>query len=53
MSIYSLDITRAVIGGKSVFYESIAHRAELKMSRYVPNGTMFDLFRNFSLAFFR
>ena len=42
-----------VIGRKSVLYESIAHRAELRMSRYVPNGTMFDLFRNFSLAFFR
>ena len=31
---------------------SIEHGAELKLSRHVPNGTMFDLFWNFSLAFF-
>ena len=30
---------------------SIEHGAELKLSRHVPNGNMFDLFWNFSLAF--
>ena len=44
---------RAVIGWKSVLYESIEHRAELKLSRHLPNCTMFDLFRDFFLAFFR
>ena len=29
------------------------HRAELKLSRHLPNCTMFDLSRDFSLAFFR
>ena len=27
---------RAVIGWKSVLYESIEHRAELKLSRHLP-----------------
>ena len=44
---------RAVIGWKSVLYESIEHRAELKLSRYLPNCTMFDLFLDFFLALFR
>ena len=35
-----------------MLYESIEHRAELELSRHLPNCTMFDLFRNFSLAFF-
>ena len=43
---------RTVIGWKSVLYESIEHRAELKLSPHLPNCTMFDLFRDFSLAFF-
>ena len=28
------------------------HRAELKLSRHPPNCAMFDLFRDFVLAFF-
>ena len=44
---------RAVIGWKSVLYESIEHRTELKLSRHLPNCTMFDLFRDFFLALFR
>ena len=44
---------RAVIGWKSVLYESTEHRAELKLSRHLPNCTMFDFFRDFFLAFFR
>ena len=44
---------RAVIGWKSVLYESIEHRAELKLSLHPPNCTMFDLFWDFFLAFFR
>ena len=43
---------RAVIGWKSVLYESMEHRAELKLSRHLSNCTMFDLFRDFFLAFF-
>ena len=42
---------RAVIGWKSMLYESIEYRAELKLSRYLPNYTMSDLFRDFLLAF--
>ena len=38
---------RAVIGWKSVLYESIEHKAELKLSRHLPNCTMFDLLRDF------
>ena len=48
----SLDITRVVISWKSVLYESREHRAELKLSRHLPNCSMFDLFRDFSLCFF-
>ena len=43
---------RAVIGWKNVIYQSTKHRAELKLSRRMPNCTMFDLFRDFSLVFF-
>ena len=43
----------AVAGWKSVLYESIEHKAELKLSRHLPNCTMVDLFRDFFLAFFR
>ena len=43
---------RAVIGWKSVLYESIVHRAELKLSLHPPNCTMFDLFWDFFLAVF-
>ena len=43
---------RPVIGWKSVLLESIGHRAELKLSHHLPNSTMFDLFRDFFLAFF-
>ena len=44
---------RAVIGWKNVLYQSTKHRAELKLSRRMPNCTMyFDLFRDFSLVFF-
>ena len=42
---------RAVIAWKSVLYESIEHRTELKLSRHLPNCTMSDLFRDFFLAF--
>ena len=35
-----------------MLYESIEHRAELKLSRHVPNCSMFDLFRDFYLVFF-
>ena len=38
---------RAVIGWKSVLYESIEHKAELKLSRHLPYCTMFDLLRDF------
>ena len=31
---------RAVIGWKSVLYEKIEHRAELKLSRHLPNCTV-------------
>ena len=31
---------RAVIGWKSVLYESIEHRAELKLSRHLSNCTL-------------
>ena len=41
----------AVAGWKSVLYESIEHKAELKLSRHLPNCTMVDLFRDFFLAF--
>ena len=30
------DIMRAVIGWKSVLYESIEHKAELQLSRHLP-----------------
>ena len=52
ISIYNKDITRAVIGGKSVLYGSMEHRAELQLSRHLPNWTMSALLRDFSLAFF-
>ena len=42
----------AVIGWKNILYESIEHRAELKLSSHLPNCTMSYLFRDFSLAFF-
>ena len=32
--------------------KSIEHRAKLKLSRHLPNCTMSDLFRDFSLVFF-
>ena len=35
-----------------MLYESIEHRAELKLSRHLPDWTMCDLFQDFSLAFF-
>ena len=41
---------RTVIGWKSVLYESVEHRAELKLSRHLPNCTVSDLFRDFFLA---
>ena len=47
----NLDITRAVIGWKSVLYKSREHRAELKLSRHLPNYIMSDLFRDFFPAF--
>ena len=53
MRVFSSDTTRAFIGGKSVLYESIEYRAELKLSRHLPNCTMFRLFRDFFIAFFR
>ena len=53
MRVFSSDTSRAVIGGKSVLYESIDHRAELKLSRHLPNCTMLRLFRDFFIAFFR
>ena len=31
-----MDITRAVIGWKSMLYESIEHKAELQLSRHLP-----------------
>ena len=43
---------RTVIGWKSVLYESIQYRAELKLSRRLPNCTMSDFLRDFSLVFF-
>ena len=43
---------RTVIGWKSVLYESVEHRAELKLSRHLPNCTVSDLFRDFFLALF-
>ena len=42
---------RAVIGYKSVLYESIEHSTELKLSPHLPNCTMSDVFRDFFLAF--
>ena len=41
----------AVIGWKNVLYESIEHRAELKLSCHLPNCIMFDLFWDFVLFF--
>ena len=35
-----------------MLYESIEHRAELKLSCHLPNYTMFNLFQEFFLAFF-
>ena len=44
---------RTVIGWKSVLYESVEHRAELKLSHHLPNWWhMFNLFQNFFLTFF-
>ena len=31
-----MDITRAVIGWKSMLYESIEHKAELQLSHHLP-----------------
>ena len=31
-----MDITHAVIGWKSMLYESIEHKAELQLSRHLP-----------------
>ena len=38
---------------RTVLYESIEHRAELKPSRHLPNCTMLGLFRDSSLALLR
>ena len=35
-----------------MLYESKEHRTELKLSRHLPNYTMFDLFRDFFFSFF-
>ena len=43
---------RAVIGWKSLFYQRTKHRAELKLSRHLPNFIISDLFQDFPLAFF-
>ena len=42
----------AVIGGKSVLYESIEHRSELKLSCHLPNCIMSNLFWDFSFVLF-
>ena len=36
----------------SIFYHSTKHRADLRLSHHLPNCTVSDLFRDFSLAFF-
>ena len=36
-----------VILNYNMLYESIEHRTKLKLSRHLPNYTMFDLFRDF------
>ena len=46
------DITHAVIGRKSVLYQSTKHGAELKLSHHLPIVTIPDHFPDFSLAFF-
>ena len=48
----SFDITHAVIGRKSVLYQSTKHGAELKLSDHLPIFTIPDHFPDFSLAFF-
>ena len=42
----------AVIGWKSVLYESIEHRAELKLSCHLPNCIISNLFQDFSFVLF-
>ena len=42
----------AAIGLRNVLYQSTKQRAELKLSRHLPNCAMSDFFRDFSLAFF-
>ena len=42
---------RAVIGWKSVFYDSIKHKAELKLSRHLSNCTVRP-FEGLLLTFF-
>ena len=48
----NLDITCAVIGWKSVLYESIEHRADLKLSRHLPNCTVWPFPELFPSLFF-
>ena len=43
---------RAVVGWKSLFYQRTKHRAELKLSRHLPNFIISDLFQDFPLVFF-
>ena len=47
------DKERAVIGWKSVLFQSTKHRAELSLSRHLPNCTMSDHLPDFSLACYR
>ena len=42
---------RAVIGWKSLLYESLEHRAELKLLHHLLNCTMSDFLWDFSLIF--
>ena len=44
------DKERAVIGWKSVLFQSTKYRAELELSRHLPNCTMSDHLPDFSLA---
>ena len=45
-------MTHAVIGWKSVLFESIEHRAELKLSRQLLNCTVSDFLRDFLTGYF-
>ena len=45
-------MTRVVIGWKSVLYQGTVYKAELELSRHLPDCTMPDLFWDFLLAFF-